>query len=114
MGKSGQATEYTLEQIKDLTAGGDTLGEGRKVVSSAGTAEALGASTVIKEVLLTAELNNTGIMCVGGSGVIAAEATREGTPLDPGESMRIVTNNLANIYIDSTVNGDGVTYTTQV
>ena len=114
MGKSGQATEYTLEQTKDLLAGGDTLGEGRKVVASAGTAEALGTSATIKEVLITAELNNTGVICVGGSGVIAAEATREGTPLELGESMRIATNNLANIYIDSTVNGDGVTYTTQV
>lgn len=114
MGKSGQATEYTLEQLKNLTAGGDTLDEGRKVVAAAGTAVVLGASTTIKEVLITAELNNTGVMCVGGSGVIAAEATREGTPLEAGESMRIVTSDLANVYIDSTVNGDGVTYTTQV
>ena len=114
MGKSGQATEYTLEQVKDLTAGGDTLSEGRKVVAAAGTAVVLGASTTIKEVLITAELNNTGVISVGGSGVIAAEATREGTPLEAGESMRIVTSDLANVYIDSTVNGDGVTYTTQV
>lgn len=114
MGKSGQATEYTLEQMKDLTAGGDTLSDGRKVVTSAATAVVLAASTIIKEVLITAELNNTGVICVGGSGVIAAESTREGTPLEPGESMRIVTSNLANIYIDSTVNGDGVSYTTQV
>lgn len=111
---SGKATEHTLEQLKDLTAGGDTLDEGRKVVASAGTAVVLGASTTIKEVLITAELNNTGVMCVGGSGVIAAEATREGTPLEAGESMRIVTSNLANVYIDATVSTDGVTYTTQV
>lgn len=114
MGKSGQATEYTLDQLKDLLAGGGTLGNGRKIVTSAGTAVVLGASTTIKEVLITAELNNTGIICVGGSGVIAAESTREGTPLEPGESMMIKTSDLANIYIDSTVNGDGVTYTTQV
>lgn len=114
MGKSGQATEYTLEQLKNLTAGGDDLGEGRKVVASAGTAEALGTSTEIKEVILTAEISNTNIVCVGGSGVIAAEATREGTPLYPGDSMTINTSNLANVYIDSMVDGEGVTYTTQV
>lgn len=114
MEKSGQATENTLDDLKILTAGGDTLDEGRKVVAAAGTAVVLGVSTTIKEVLITSELNNTGVMCVGGSGVIAAESTREGTPLEAGESMRIVTSNLANVYIDSTVNGDGVTYTTQV
>ena len=119
MGKSGQATENTLEQLKDIMDNSEiatptTLDDGRKVVASAGTAEALGASTTIKEVIVTAELSNTGVISVGGSGVVAAESTREGTPLEPGESAVIEIDDLAKVYIDSTVNGDGVTYTTQV
>ena len=116
MGKSGQATEYTLWQLKELIEAGSaavstSLSEGRKVVSSAGTAEALASSTEIKEVLVTAETNNTGMIVVGGSGVIAAEATREGTPLYPGDTILIQVDDLAEVYVDSTVNGDGVTYT---
>lgn len=116
---SGQATEHTLWQLKELIVNGSasvptSLGAGRKVVASAGTAEALGASTTIKEVLVTAETNNTGMIAVGGSGVIAAEATREGTPLFPGDSVIIQIDDLAEVYIDSTVNGDGVTYLPQV
>ena len=114
MGKSGQATEYTLWQLKELidnsVAVPSTISEGRKVVASAGTAEALGASTTVKEVMITAETNNTGMITVGGSGVIAAAATREGTPLYPGDSAIIQIDDLASVYIDSTVNGDGVTY----
>lgn len=112
---SGQSTEHTLWQLKELIAAGSAsvssaLGEGRKTVSSAGTAEALASSTTIKEVIVTAETNNTGVMCAGGGGVVAAEATREGEPLFPGDSVVLQIDDLAAVYIDTTVNGDGVTY----
>jgi len=87
-----------------------SIGDGRKTVSSSGTAEALAASTTVKEVTLSAELNNTGTITVGGSTVVDATATRRGNPLYPGDSVTIPTDNLAEVYIDAEVNGDGVTY----
>lgn len=88
-----------------------TVGDGRKVVAAAGTAEALATTTAIKSVVVTAETDNTGIIAVGGSGVVAALATRRGTPLSAGESIALDIDDLADVFIDSTVNGDGVTYT---
>lgn len=87
------------------------IGDGRKVVTTAGTAVALATATAAKSVTITAETDNTGIISVGGSGVIASLATRRGTPLNAGDSMSLDISDLAVVYIDSTVNGDGVTYT---
>jgi len=87
-----------------------TVGDGRKTVISVGTAETLAASTTIKEVTITAELNNTGTVTIGGSTVVDATATRRGSPLYPGDTVTVTTDNLAEVYIDVEVNGDGVTY----
>lgn len=86
------------------------IGDGRAVVSSAGTRVALSTSTPIKEVTITAETDNTGVIVVGGTSCIAALATRRGTPLEAGDSITLGVSNLSLIYIDATVNGDGVTY----
>lgn len=88
-----------------------TIGDNRKVVASAGTAEALAASTACKSVVITAETDNTGTISVGGSTVVAALGTRRGTPLGAGESVAIDIDNLSKVFIDATVTGDGVTYT---
>jgi len=87
-----------------------TVGDGRKEVTTAGTRETLASSTVVKEVTITAELNNTGVVVVGGVTCVAAEATRRGTPLYSGDSITIATDNLAEVYVDSTVSTEGVTY----
>jgi hypothetical protein len=61
--------------------------------------------------MLVAETDNTGIITFGGSQVDAALATRRGYPLTAGEkSPWIPVDDLYNVYIDTTVNGDGVTY----
>jgi len=86
------------------------IGDGRKTVAAAGTAERLAGLTTCKKVVITAELDNAGTVVVGGSTVVAALATRRGTPLTPGDSVAIETNNLNNIWLDATSNGDGVTY----
>jgi len=103
------------KRLKDTDFSGDSpasaAGNGRKVVASAGTAEALAATTAIKSVVITAETDNTGIVVVGGSGVVASLSTREGTPLNAGDSISIDIDDLAEVYLDSTVNGEGVTYT---
>ena len=85
--------------------------DGRKVVAVAGTAEALSASTVpILEVTITAEEDNTNMVVVGHSTVVAALATRQGTPLMAGESYTIDITNLMAVYIDAVTSGEGVTY----
>ena len=110
-----------FDQLVKLVAGTADLGivghnitgiaNGRKVVAAAATAEALAASTAAKVVIITAETDNTGIIVVGGSAVVEALATRQGTPLSAGESVTLQVDNLVDVYLDTTVNGDGVTYT---
>lgn len=87
-----------------------TVGDGRKTVASTGTAEALSTTTAIKEVTITAETDNTDIVVVGGSTVVAALATRRGTPLYPGDSVTLTADDLAEVYVDALVNGEGVTF----
>lgn len=88
-----------------------SLGCGRKVVTTAGTAVALAAVTRCKSVAITAETDNTGVITVGDSSVVGALATRKGTPLAAGQSVAFDINDLSLVFIDTTVNGDGVTFT---
>jgi hypothetical protein len=90
------------------------LKDGRKVVTTAGTRVQLAASEAVRGVTILAETDNTGVIVVGGPTVVAALATRQGIPLDAGDSMSFEpheVDDLADIYLDSTVNGDGVTFT---
>jgi len=94
-----------------VTSANTTVTDGRKIVTTAGTRVALASSTACKEVVITAETDNTGIVAVGAAAtVIAALATRTGIPLAAGDSIVLQTDNLADIGLDSTVSGDGVTF----
>ena len=94
-----------------VTSANTNVKDGRKVVTTAGTRVALASSTACKEVVITAETDNTGIVAVGAAGtVIAALATRTGIPLNAGDSIVLQTDNLADVGLDSTVSGDGVTF----
>lgn len=89
-----------------------TINSGRKIVTVAGTAETLiGVTTACRTVDITAETDNTGVIVVGGSAVVASQSTRTGTPLNAGDSYSIQIDDLQKVYIDSTVSGDGVTFT---
>lgn len=101
-------TDGSLE-IKPIVATG--ISDGRKTVTTAGTRVQLTtASTICLSVTLTALLENTGIICVGGSTIVASASTRTGIPLRKGDSVVIEVDNLNKVYIDSTVNGEGVSY----
>lgn len=104
-------SDYENPEVAIGVAIPTALGDGRKTVAVAGTREQLASSTACKSVLITALRTNTGTVVVGGSTVIAAQATRRGTPLDAGESMVVRVDNLNDIYLDVTVNGEGVVYT---
>lgn len=83
---------------------------GRKVVTTAGTRVQMPGQSC-KQAIITAESDNTGLIVVGAVNVVATLATRVGVPLAPGESIVVgLTADLSEIYLDSTVNGDGVTY----
>lgn len=87
------------------------IGHGVKTVTTAGTDEALAASTAAKVVIIQAQTDNTGIIAVGASGVDATEATGTGIALFAGDSVALEIDNLADVYIDATVSGEGVRYT---
>lgn len=104
---------FDLNGRQMVKAGHDQTGiaHGVTTVTTAGTDVALAGSTVCKRVVIQSQTDNTGLIAVGGSGVDATEATGTGIILYPGDSFEIMTDNLADIFIDSTVNGEGVRYT---
>jgi len=92
-----------------------TISNALKAVTTAGTRVTLTANdTLVKWATVQALSTNTGIVCFGGSTVTAS--TRSGTCLSAGLAAPIsfmagFPYNLANYYIDSTVNGEGVSIT---
>lgn len=111
-GAAGSASDASASNPLPVTLATVTgIADGRKVVTTATTRVQLATSTSCKQVIITAETDNTGYVVVGGSTVIAALATRTGTPLNPGDSVALEIDNLADVYLDSIVSGDGVTYT---
>ena len=104
-------TENTPIQGKKVDHATSGIGHGVKVVAVAGTDEALAASTAAKWVDIQAQTDNTGIIAVGATGVDATEATGTGKSLAAGESVVYPIDNLADIFVDATVSGDGVRYT---
>ena len=97
----------TVSIISAITS----ITDGRKVVTTAGTRVQLSSTPIaVKRCTLTAETDNTGAMVVGGATVVAAQATRTGVPLAPGDSYELEINDLSLIYLDSEINGDGVTF----
>lgn len=89
--------------------GEDVVADGRQVVTTAGTSVQF-ASQACKAVSITAETDNTGVIVVGASTVVAAIATRRGIPLAAGDTAVLGVDNMNRLFMDSTVNGDGVTW----
>ena len=87
------------------------IGDGRKTVTTAGSAVTLiTASTPCKVVVVTALLANTGLISVGGSTTLAAAGTERGDILAAGDSTAISISNVNLVYINSTVNSEGVSF----
>ena len=87
------------------------MADGVKTVTSAGTDVALAASTTCKKVTIQAQTDNTGLIAVGATGVDATEATGTGIILYPGDAYEFEIDNLADVFIDSSVSGEGVRFT---
>jgi len=85
--------------------------DGRKTVTAAGTAEALSSTSLLVDwIIIVAETDNTGVMAVGAPTVVATVLTRRGVPLNAGDVVTLSGIDLKEIYLDTTVSGDGVTY----
>lgn len=96
-----------------LSGGGDAttgIADGVKVVASAGTDEALASSTACKWVTIQAQTDNTSTVAVGGAGVDATVATGTGVMLSPGDVVTLPIDDLAEVYVDALVSGEGVRF----
>lgn len=83
-----------------------TVFNGKTSVTTAGTRVVLAASTPVKSVTIKALSTNTGFIYVGNSTVAASN----GFQLLAGDSISMDIANLNTINIDSSVNGEGVSY----
>lgn len=84
-----------------------TFYHGQKTVTTAGTEVALASSqALVSGVTVKALHANTGWIYVGTNPVTSST----GFVLDAGEQIFIEISNLATVYIDSSVNGEGVSY----
>lgn len=78
-----------------------------KTVTTAGTRVQISTtSRPVTGVIIRALSTNTGTIYVGNATV----ASSNGFPLLMGEAISIPINNLNKVYIDSSVNGEGVRY----
>lgn len=79
---------------------------GQKNVTAAGTAEALGGDQAYKKITIIANSTNTGNIYVGNSSVDSST----GAILPAGGWVDLEFINTNEIYIDSSVNGEGVSW----
>ena len=91
-----------------ITGGGNLF----KVVATAGTDVCIvGGSIPCKKLDIQAQTDNTGLIAVGFTGVDATIVDGTGIILNAGDIYSLEINNLNLIFIDSTVNGEGVRFT---
>lgn len=82
------------------------LGNGVQTVTTAGVAVQLASSNAIKTLTIRSFSTNTGLIYVGTSSVSAAN----GFELSPQETVSLDIANIGTVWIDSSVNGEGVSY----
>lgn len=82
------------------------MSNGATNVTTAGTRVQLAATTGTKSVTIRAKSTNTGLIYVGSVTV----SSSNGFQLSASETVSLDLDSLAKIYIDSDVDGEGVTY----
>lgn len=82
------------------------VGNGKTTVTTAGTRVPLASSTAVKSFTIRALATNTGLIYVGNTSVSSAN----GFQLSKSETVSLDLDNLSKVNIDSSVNGEGVTY----
>lgn len=95
--------------LLDNPAGG--VGTGRKVVTTAATAEQITSTpTATISVAIQAETNNSAEVAIGDSNVVAVDDSERGFLLAAGESITLAIGDLSLLWVDAKTSGDGVTY----
>lgn len=102
---------YERDGSMRVTHSTNSIGHGVTTVTTAGTDVVLASFTAAKWIVIQAQTDNTGFIAVGATGVDATVATGTGVLLGAGESVTLPIDNLEDVYIDSTVSGEGVRYT---
>lgn len=115
---SGGGTGDKIDLIKvggtSVTAAGSTLiipttlTGGSKTVTTSGTALALGTTLATKSIYIRAKSANTGNIFVGDSAVDAV--TSQQIILTANDSMTLDIADRATVFVDCSVNGEGVDY----
>lgn len=86
-------------------------GANQKAVTTAGTSVILATTTPAREVIIKALKANTGKIYVKPGGIAGANYSSNGFELSAGDSVTVqLISNLTDIAIDSSVNGEGVSY----
>jgi len=87
---------------------GRAILSGQNAIASAGTAEALCASTTTLAVIIQAHPDNTGDLYVGY--VSGDVASNNGIVLEPGDAITIAVDDPAKIYVDAATSADIACY----
>ena len=98
------------EMQVDIVSSGDMsipTGLGHGTVNVTGSPAAIAGATTCKYVVIRAKDDNTGVVSVGGTGV----STGSGYFLNAGDSITLWIDDLAEVFVISTVTGDDVDYT---
>ena len=112
LGEGSSNTLYPLQldgdkNLKTIQGGAGSIGSFRTVTVTAGTAVQCDSNNC-KWCIIQALSNNTDAVEVGDSSVVAAEATQKGLRLFPGQAQLFYINNTNLFWVDSVVNGEGV------
>ncbi len=94
-----------------LIEGHSGLSEGTKTITTAGVRVQLSTESIAcRRVFVQAHESNVDWVVAGGSGVIAASATRKGMALSPTQGEFFNVNNLNLIWLDAVSSGDKVNF----
>lgn len=102
-----ELSDDTYNAVKTLESAPSSIVHGSTVVANAGTAVALAASADIREAIVTAKDTNTGYIYLGNSGVTSSNYIKR---LVASEEFVLPIDNPDKVYLDCSVDGEGVVY----
>lgn len=94
-----------VDIISASIPGSTSFTSGRKTVTAAGTAEAIGGDVDCLELFVVADPDNAGNIYLGGAGVDSTSGK-----LPPGGVMQCGPCNLSEVFIDVDNSGEGISY----
>lgn len=88
---------------------------GRKTVTTAGTAVAVGvAGQIFPKVIITALTTNTGVIAIGGTTALATAGSESGAVIKKDDvHITLYDIDLSKVFIDASVSGEGITWTAE-